>query len=483
MKKRAQFADDSSPAERESRHALRSMLASALFAASEKHSAIFEYLVESTLGGIDVTENMLLGKFFEGHERQRLKGKPQNIVRVTVTGLRKRIDEYYREEGYGDLVRIDIPAEEALKGRRRPGGQAYRAVFTYNRTHPADQEYRRALYYLSQCTPSDDELAFDHFSFALEAEPDFAPAHAGRGEVYLRWAMYHPNNSTTAQNLQRAQQAVQDALRCNPDFWKAHTLSGVLHCCSSKWEEGRASFDRALELDPYWSRYGAWHYPGFLAAMGDADEALILLKERTTENPEDFSAQLAYGFFLYATGHFDNAVVALSLAFVMSPRNWLVRLGSALLALVQREPATPYMVVVHQLVGEELVPGLTLLCHAVDLRLREHPEEWGRARRLATDELFSAVYKALEEIADTLPTPAKQLATMLRYSRSKHVAPIQMALGYMALGKHRQAAKALSQACQQNDPLMAWLHLWPVFEQLHPAEEFQRLVRQIRGSQ
>lgn len=154
------------------------LLASALFAASEKHSGILEYLVENTLDGIDLTENLLLAKFFEGYEKQRPKGKPQNIVRVNVTGLRKRIDEYCREEGYGDLVRIDIPAEESLKGRRRPGGQAYRAAFTYNRTYPADQEYRRALYFLSQCTPGDDALAFDHFGFALEGAPNFAPAHA-----------------------------------------------------------------------------------------------------------------------------------------------------------------------------------------------------------------------------------------------------------------------------------------------------------------
>jgi Tfp pilus assembly protein PilF len=459
------------------------MLASALFAASETHSRILDYLVESTLGGIDITENMLLAKFFEGHEKQRLKGKPQNIVRVTVTGLRKRIDEYYREEGYGDLVRIDIPAEESLKGRKRPGGKAYRAAFSYNRTHPADQEYRRALYYLSQCTPGDDVLAFDHFGFALEAAPDFAPAHAGRAEVYLRWAMYHPNHSTTTKNLEGAQQAVQEALRCNANFWKGHTLCGALHCCRSKWEEGRASFERAIELGPYWTRYSSWHYPAFLVATGEADEALLLLKERIVENPEDFSSQLTYGFFLYASGRFDEATMALSLAFVMSPRNWLVRLVSALLALAQSEPATPYMVVVHQLVGEELVPGMTLLCHAADLRLREHPEEWGPARRLATDELFSAVYKALEEITDTLPTPAKQLATMLRYSRSKHIAPIQMALGYMAVGKQRKALKALAQACREHDPLTAWLHLWPVFEGLRSGQEFQRLFRQIPAHQ
>ncbi len=476
MQRRPKFADDSPPAEREVRHALARMLGSALFAASEKHSDIIEYLAESTLDGIDVTENMVLARFFEGHEKQRLKGKPQNIVRVTVTGLRKRIDEYYREEGYGDLVRIDIPAEESLKGRKRPGGQAYRAAFTYNRTHPADQEYRRALYYLSQCTPGDDALAFDHFGFALEAEPDFAPAHTGKAEVYLRWAMYHPNHSTTAENLHQAQQAIQDALRCNLDFWKAHTLSGVIHCCRSDWQEGRATFERALELDPYWTRYGSWHYPAYLAATGQTDEALMLLKDRTTENPEDFPAQLTYGFFLYASGRFDEATVALSLAFVMSPRNWLVRLVSALLALAQREPATPYMVVVHQLAGEELVPGLTLLCHAADLRLRAHPEEWGPARRLATDELFSAVYKALNEVADTLPTPARQLVTMLRYSRSRHVAPMQMALGYMAVGKQRKAVKALAQASEEHDPLTAWLHLWPIFEELRSLEEFQRLI-------
>lgn len=455
MERWPRFPNDSQPSDREIRHALESMLTSAQFNASEKHPPILRFLVKSTILDEEVTENILLGRFFEGHEKQRLKGKPQNIVRVTITGLRKRIDDYYREEGYGDLVRIDIPAEQSQKGQKRPGGQAYKASFSYNPTHPADQEYRTGLYYLSLCTPADDALALDHFGFALKATPNFAPAHAGRAEVYLRWAMYHPHNSTTAENLRLAEEALERALRSNPRFWKAHSLAGALHACRWDWKKPRESFDRALEEDPYRTRYAAWHYPAFLAATGDMEEALLVLKERMTENPEDFAAQLAYGFFLYAAGRLGEAVFPLALAFAMSPRNWLVRLASALLALAQREPATPYMIVVRQLVGDDLMPGVTLLCHAADRKRRKKPEQWGPGRRLATDELFSSVDKALDEIADRLPTPAKQLAGMIRYAKEKHLAPAQLALGYLGTRSTAGAVKALERACDEHDPLMA----------------------------
>ena len=55
-----------------------------------------------------------------------------------------------------------------------------------------------------------------------------------------------------------------------------------------------------------------------------------------------------------------------------------------------------------------------------------------------------------------------------------------MALGYMAVGKHKKALKELVRACLEHDPLTAWLSLWPVFGAFRSTKEFQTMMKHVR---
>src|ERR1019366_5759763 len=53
--------------------------------------------------------------------------------------------------------------------------------------------------------------------------------------------------------------------------------------------------------------------------------------------------------------------------------------------------------------------------------------------------------------------------------------PVNMALMYMGLDRNQEAIEELGKACRDHDPLMVWLHLWPVLDPLRGEEGFKAL--------
>jgi hypothetical protein len=57
--------------------------------------------------------------------------------------------------------------------------------------------------------------------------------------------------------------------------------------------------------------------------------------------------------------------------------------------------------------------------------------------------------------------------------------PLQLALGHMGLGDTESAARMLTRAADEGDPLMVWLHLLPLFDPLRDDPAFQALIRRM----
>ena len=464
-------ADDPIPTEPEIIRQLERMLASAYFVSAPRLAPFLNLVVRTTIDGNDIDEDTIGYTLFPDSFRP----DESSDVRVNGRNLRKRLDEYYADDGIDDPVIIALPQPSAKRIKLAPG-EAYRPAFGYNRRHPIDQDYRRAVYHLSQCKPGDDGIALDYFVSVLKREPLHASAHAGKAEVHLRRAMYYHVYLTPEACMKQAQVSVDEALRCNLKLWRAHAIQGTLHCFHRRWDAAQAAFDTALTCDAHLTRYGAWYYPAYLVAMGQSHEAVALTNERAREKSEDLPSQIVHGVFLYLARRFDEAVFVLALAEAMNARQWLTRTVSALVARAKNEPAAAHIILVHQLVGDDILPGLLSLCLTESLRLRKSPEQLGESRRNATDPLFAAVYAALDEIIDTLPTPSEQLTQLNERSKRKYVAPIQLALACMAVNDGRNAVKHLADACSEFYPLVAWMHILPVFDGLRGRKDFQKLV-------
>ena len=467
---------DATPAPQEIEQQLGRMRLSPVFTEAATQAQLLEYLVNNTLKGNTVTEKTIIADLFPFYGRESPGAKPSSIVRVFKQKLFDRLDEYYSADGAGDLVLIALLSKPRRKGYKPPPGEAYRTVFRYNPEHPVDQDYRRGLYHLDQCAPADDDIALDYFESALNQKPDHAPSQLAKAEIYLRRAMYYHLQLTPSQSLKHAENVLAKALSANEGMWRAHAIRGMLHCFKGQFHEAQVSFDRALALDGNEARYGAWYYAGFLMATGRAEEGMSLAQETARLWPDDLFAQVTYGILLYLTRRFDEALMALSLAEAMNARHWLPRTASALLSIARNEPAAAHVILVHHLIGDDIFPGLVTFCLAEILRLRASPDQWGPGRRHATDPLFSAVYAAVDDLIDKLPSPPKQLGQLTALSKQRYVAPIQLALAHMAVGDNQNAIAKLRESLSEHYPVMAWLHLLPLFDSLRSHPGFAKLV-------
>jgi Tfp pilus assembly protein PilF len=465
------LSDEAVPTHPHIRRQLERMLASPVFLEADTQARLLAHLVEKALAGEEVTEKTITAELFPVYQ-----DRESGIVRVHKNSLRDRIEEYYEEHGGDSLVLITLPALFRKKGYKPPPGEAYKPSFKYNPLHPVDQDFRRGMYYLAQCAPSDDNLALDYFASALKREPGHAAAHTGMAEVHLRRAMYYHVHATPAKSLMRSQKSVDQALRCDAVTWRANAVQGMLHCFYRRWEKARMSFDLALKDNEVQTRYRAWYYPAFLMARGKSAEALHLASERARENPEDLPSQIVLGIFLCLARRFDDAVFALALAETMNVRHWLTHTASALLAVARREPAAAHIILVHQVIGDDLFPGLLALCLAEALRLRNTPGEWGLSRREASNTLFEQIYAALDELIDRLPSPETQRNQLIAASQVKYIPPIQLALAQMAANDSRHALVSLRYAASEPCPLIAWLAFLPIFDSLRQEPAFIKLL-------
>ncbi len=57
--------------------------------------------------------------------------------------------------------------------------------------------------------------------------------------------------------------------------------------------------------------------------------------------------------------------------------------------------------------------------------------------------------------------------------------PFQLALAHLGANE-MEAIADLSRACDEGDPKMAWLHLWPFFDPLRELAGFKTLLARLR---
>lgn len=59
------------------------------------------------------------------------------------------------------------------------------------------------------------------------------------------------------------------------------------------------------------------------------------------------------------------------------------------------------------------------------------------------------------------------------------LSPCQLAVGYMAIRDYSRAIELLAEDLDRNHPLMALLHVWPIFDPLREHEDFKALMQRM----
>jgi len=118
----------------------------------------------------------------------------------------------------------------------------------YGTSKPAAYDYfwrgRRLL--LDYQEPKNVEAAIAVFNHALEGDPQFALAHAGLGEAYLR----RYEESKDSMWVSRALEACRSAVLNGLELPHGHACLGMVYNDTGKYEEAVTAFGRALTRDP-----------------------------------------------------------------------------------------------------------------------------------------------------------------------------------------------------------------------------------------
>jgi serine/threonine-protein kinase len=160
------------------------------------------------------------------------------------------------------------------------------------------------------------EQAINLFQAALARDPQYALAHAGLAEAYLR--LYRLNRRADFIGL--AEQHCQRALTIDPLVARPWLTLGILHTQAGKVEQALDDFRRALDRDP---RNGEAYREQAVAygRLNRFDEAEQAYRRAISLMPDSWANHSYYGSFLASRRRFDEAEAAFKRGLELAPDN------------------------------------------------------------------------------------------------------------------------------------------------------------------
>ena len=157
-------------------------------------------------------------------------------------------------------------------------------------------------------TLGDLDMAEKYFDLALEKDPSYAPAYAGRAWVWIirnQWGWSPPEKAGP-----KAKTAALRAIELDENSASAHeALAVVRKVIDWDWDSTWESYRRSLKLNPnVASAQGS--YAQFLTIMGHGEEALIHSKRAVGLDPFNPLVRSWHAFLLYSLRRYDEAIAA-----------------------------------------------------------------------------------------------------------------------------------------------------------------------------
>lgn len=170
--------------------------------------------------------------------------------------------------------------------------------------------YLRGRRYFYQSKRSGILSAIDMFSRAIDQDPQYTLAYAGKADCYSYLYMYFDSRQT---NLEEAEAASRRALELDPDLAEAHASRGLALSLNKQYDRAEKEFRLAIRGNP--KQYEA-HY--FFArtcfAQGKIKEAAEQYEKASAINPLDYQAPSLLAFAYRDLNEPDKARAAYRLS-------------------------------------------------------------------------------------------------------------------------------------------------------------------------
>jgi serine/threonine protein kinase/Tfp pilus assembly protein PilF len=389
-------------------------------------------------------ENVLEGSVHKAGNKLRINVHLVNVV----DGYTIWSEKYERDEedifALQDEISLAIIDKLKLKLLR---GEKEKLVKRHTENPEAYNLYVKGRYFLAKPTEEELEKGLDYFQQAIEEDPTYALAYAGKADCYTFLAEYGYISSKEA--FPKARAAAEKALEMDNTLAGAHVSLGyVKFKYDWAWAGAERDFKRAIELDP---NYALAHinYSLYLSEMGRHDEAVKEAKRGLESDPLALDNNNVLGWILYLARRYDQEIEQLQNLLELDQNYWAAHLNLA-----------------------NAYAGKGMYKIAI--------VEAQKAIKLSgRNQMTIATLGYIYAFAGRRDEARKVLDDLFELSKQEHVSSFYVALVYTCLGQKDQAFEWLEKAYEERDVYLSQLKVFPLFDSLRSDPRYKALLKKM----
>ena len=320
-------------------------------------------------------------------------------------------------------------------------------------THPVRPKafdlYLQGRYlYWNKRTEENLDRAIEHFQNAIKEDPNFAQAHAGLADCYNALGTVMVSALPPIESRRLAEAAATKALELDPALADAHTALAYVKNYNWNWQAAEQGYKRALELNPNYANAHNF-YANYLMTQGRTEEAIAAANRARELDPFSLAISSQRGFLLENARRYDEAIEQLRAVIAMDPNHYHAHwvLGHTYVAKGQFEEA------------------IVAAQKAVDLSQRA-PGALG---------MLGLAYGLGGYEAEA----RKVLNELLKLSETRYVSPAALVNVYIGLRDKDQAFVWLEKAYEERSNYVAFLKVFPIVDPLRSDPRFNDLIRRV----
>ncbi len=181
----------------------------------------------------------------------------------------------------------------------------------------AYQEYLKGLYHWNKRRGESYAKGAEHFTAALDNDPNYALAYVGLANCYLQGTFSFIG--TDQERVRIVNASIQKALAIKPELSEAYATRGLLKSYYEwDWAGAENEYKRALKLDPSYASVHHW-YAELLAMDARFDESLAEYERAVVLDPLSLAVRTDLGLTYYYAGQHDRAATYLENVKEMDP--------------------------------------------------------------------------------------------------------------------------------------------------------------------
>jgi serine/threonine-protein kinase len=167
------------------------------------------------------------------------------------------------------------------------------------------------------------------FEQIIAAEPDFAPAHAGLASALGAFSLATPGTDAPPPDPRMRRFALR-AIKLDPYLAEAHSAMGSLYARDHDWNNARASFRKALELEPTLTTAHSEFVLSVLLPLGQLDDARRVMDDAMRADPLSLDVRRVTALVQVESGLYDQAIANARWVLQRDPKfpyaeTWLAR--------------------------------------------------------------------------------------------------------------------------------------------------------------